>query len=941
MLRNETRYKQMLRISFLCILFFPLFLIAQPLYNLEGTVIEKSTKEPIIGAKIIVAGTNFRAMAGLDGSFRINNIPAGTHNVQITALTYQTKTESIEITSNTKLVFALDSESTELEEVQVFAGRTIDSEASARATEKNAMNVLNVISAKEIDVSPDITVANVVQRVSGVSLERNNNGDGQHAIVRGMDKRYNYTLVNGVKIPSPDPRNRYIPLDIFPADLLDRLEVTKALTPNMEGDAIGGVIDMVMKNAPNNFLLNVNIGTGYNQMFVNNYFRAFDRANTNRLSPHKINGSDYQATIDDFTRENIDFRDIRPVPNQVYSLALGNRFLNNKLGVLVAGSYQNTYRGAESIFMEAFVNQENNTPYYERVQVRQFSTQQIRSGVHSKIDYKPNQNHKLELYMAAINLNEFETRSRVDTILAIGRGQGPGTGRIEIRERSRQIYQGVYNATLTGEHRLLPSLKADWSLAYSLATNDDPDMAQVQWITAIIKDNQGNFIQDPIMYDTDYSRRWLNNTDEDYSAYGNLKYDFDVKGVKVDFLTGGMFRHKVRQSFFDQYLLRTMPIMQPWTGSIYDATWTLFNSIGTPTDPLNYSVTEDVLAAYGMFKVDFGKLHVLGGARYENTFFEWESKAPPTVDGRTGRIDYFDVLPSVHFKYMPDETQNIRASYFASLTRPSFFEVIPYEINEEDFRERGNPFLRRTKADNFDIRYEKYTNVLDKIMVGVFYKRIEDPIERSLFIQNQNVFLMSNNFGTATNYGFEFDFTKYIKSFGVRFFYTYTNSSITTDKIVRFRDENGNLTSRIEEQTRPLQGQSAHISNFSLLYKNQKLGTDAQLSTVYTGRRIIGVSPFLDNDIWQRAFVQMDFSFEQRIAPGIVVYTKINNLLNTPLLAEILLPNTFNAEQAPYWDASEATRIWEDYYFQTYLIGMKFNFHQYNKNRKNNQKPSK
>jgi outer membrane receptor for ferrienterochelin and colicin len=116
-----------------------------------------------------------------------------------------------------------------------------NTEASARATERNAMNVMNVISAREIEFSPDVTVANVVQRVSGVSLERSSSGDGQHAIVRGMDKRYNYTLVNGIKIPSPDPKNRYVPLDIFPSELLDRLEVTKALTPSMEGDAIGGL----------------------------------------------------------------------------------------------------------------------------------------------------------------------------------------------------------------------------------------------------------------------------------------------------------------------------------------------------------------------------------------------------------------------------------------------------------------------------------------------------------------------------------------------------------------------------------------------------------------------------------------------------------------------------------------------------------------------------
>lgn len=905
--------------------------------TVRGIVLEHESLEPMSGAKVMLVGAEYRAISGLDGSFRFKNVPHGEYTITVSFITYDIYQEVFNLSGEKDFKIQLIPESLEFDEVEIVGSRSIDSEASARASEKDAMNVINVISAKEIEVSPDITVANVVQRISGVSLERNSNGDGQNAIVRGMDKRYNYTLVNGIKIPSPDPRNRYVPLDIFPSDLLDRLEVTKALTPNMEGDAIGGVMDMKMKNAPSRFSLNANIGTGYNQMFINEPFRSFDRSTTAINSPRVTNGNDYQAVVEDFPLENIHFQEERPMPNQIYNLAVGNRFFNKKLGVLVAGSYQNTYRGANSLFMSTFINQDDNTPYFEIIQNRTFSVQQVRSGLHTKIDYKFNNNHRLDLYAAMVNLNEFETRTRVDTILLIGRGQGPGTGRIELRERSRQRYQKIYNTTLQGTHTFGKQLEADWSAVYSLATNDDPDMAELKWITAITKNSAGEFEQDPIMYDTDYKRRWLNNTDQDFAGYGNVKYSPKFVGLPLELSTGGMVRFKNRTSVFDEYLLRTSPLFQEWSGTPFDATWTLFNRMGTPTDPLNYDVLENVSAAYGMFKLDLNKLHIMGGVRLENTFFEWESQAPPQVDGRTGRISYMDVLPSIHFKYMPNEKQNIRASYFSSISRPSFFEVIPYQINEEDFRERGNPFLSRTKADNFDIRYERFSNVLDKIMLGVFYKRIEDPIERSLFIQNQAVFMQSNNFGTAQNMGFEFDFTKYIREFGVRFFYTYTNSEITTSKLVRFRDEDGNLSSREEDQTRPLQGQSAHISNLSFLYKNQKSGTDIQLSTVYTGRRIISVSPYKDNDIWQRAFVQMDLSIEQRITHGIVAYIKINNLLNSPMRADVLLENTFNPHQQEYMVHENGILVREDFYWQTYMVGLKFNLNQYELHKKKKQ----
>ena len=128
------------------------------------------------------------------------------------------------------------------------------------------MNVVNVMSAKAIELSPDITVANVIQRMSGVTIERNSSGEGQYAILRGMDKRYNYTLVNGVKIPSPDNKNRFVPLDIFPSEMLDRLEVTKSLTANLEGDGIGGAVNLVMKDAPSERQFTVNLSTGYNAM---------------------------------------------------------------------------------------------------------------------------------------------------------------------------------------------------------------------------------------------------------------------------------------------------------------------------------------------------------------------------------------------------------------------------------------------------------------------------------------------------------------------------------------------------------------------------------------------------------------------------------------------------------------------------------------------------
>jgi TonB-dependent receptor len=384
-----------------------------------------------------------------------------------------------------------------------------------------------------------------------------------------------------------------------------------------------------------------------------------------------------------------------------------------------------------------------------------------------------------------------------------------------------------------------------------------------------------------------------------------------------------MVRFKARDNRYDSYLLRASPSQQEWTRDVNNHTWTLFNPGGTPTDPLNYVSGEDVTAAYAQVRTQIGRLQMVTGARVEHTRFDWETNAPPTVDGRVGNIAYTDVLPSLHLKYAPSQRTNYRLAYFGSISRPSFFEVVPYQIIEEDFWERGNPNLRRTRANNVDARYEHYPSMRDQVMVGLFYKRIVDPIETALAIEGQRIYLQPNNFGTATNFGLEIDFTRYFRQFGIRGFYTYTNSSITTAKIFRFRDDAGSLTSREEQQTRPLQGQSPHIGNVSLLYKNAATGTDVQLAGSFTGRRIIGVSPYFENDIWQRDLVQMDLSVEQRVFGQARLYLKVNNLLDTPLRADILRPNTANPHQVPYEDVSETVKVREDFYGRTFLTGIK------------------
>ncbi len=905
--------------------------------QIKGSVIEKSSGEPLQGAvvKFIEKAQNGKAttvLSGLDGTYAIKSLKAGSYEVEVTYVGYVAVKQNVTISGgeNETLDFSLDREGAQLENV-VVVGKTDRSDYITSQIERRSDNVINAVSAKTIEISPDLSVANVSQRVSGVSLQRSSNGEGQYAIVRGMEKRYNYTLINGIKIPSPDNKNRYVPLDIFPSDLLERLEVTKSLTPNMEGDAIGGVVNMVMKDAPERFSVKGSAAIGYAQTFWDgNKFSSFNHKNSSTLSPRIKNGESYLATMSDFDVSPFKTKASAPPMATNFNLSMGGRVLNNKLGILVAGSYQNSYRYITSTSFTTETDRVDNSVSFAKIIGRNYSVQQNRGGAHLRLDYVMNPMNKLKLYVGNVTLAENQFRFHSDTGLVLGR-TGAGTGRVVNNRRTSRQIQNIFNVSLQGEHSISQEFSMNWSAVYSKATGNQPDRGNLVTSTGVIKDNSGRLVQQPEYLDNSTFRDWGRNKDEDKSGYLNFTYKSIIANTKVDWSFGGMYRDKNRNSDYDKYNIRPTPSPQLYNGDAAANTFSVFNPQGSSSDPLNYKAYEKVGAFYAMAKIETENLQVVAGARYENTDFNWVTSAPKTVEGAEGSIKYYDILPSVGIKYRLSMKQFLRLSYFSSISRPGFYEVTPHTFDDgiSDYPEQGNPYLKRTTAENFDLRYEYFPKGLDQVLVGLFFKRINNPIEYAIVERGANATYYSpDNFGTGSNYGIEFDMTKYFHSFGIKANYTFTQSSITTSKVRRFQKTEGGtstLTQEEVDQTRPLQGQSKHIGNLSLLYKNSKRGIDLQLAGVYTGARINTVSPFLDNDIWQKGFVQLDFSAEVRVIKEMAVFTKINNILNTPYELEIRQKVTqAKADVVPLQEAGKNAFVRKDIYGANYLLGVRF-----------------
>jgi len=912
-----------------------LFTITSQAADITGYALDKGTKEALIGATVYIKELKSGSTVGLDGSYHIKDVKAGSYNIVCSYIGYETVTKTVKISKyseSIKLNFELSESYHQLGEVVISGVMDQTTDEYARKSERNADYITNIMSAKTIQLMPDINVANLLRRFSGVAIERGPTGSASYAVIRGMDQRYNVTLVNGIKIPSPDNKYRYVPMNLFPSDLLDRLEVSKTLTPSMEGDATGGTMNMIMKDAPDHLSITANVGTGINTMAASRGFQTTDFRSIPNKSPEQIHGPNYVADpTKDFNYKNFDYKNTTPI-NQLYGFSVGNRIgKKKKLGLILATSYQNLNSPANSFFLNPNTQPNaGNVPTFDDIYLRQYSTKEIRRGAHLKGDYRIDKNNKLSFYQMYISETQDQIRHTTDTSTSIGRSI-VGTGNVYLQEWSRKQTQSIYNSTIQGEHSLLNGLKIDWSGVYSNAQNRVPNWSNYQTSHRQAYNLQGQ--QTTVEYERLYSTtiKWLSNDDTDLTGYLNLHKDVSLGSQKIQLSAGGLYRSRVRHNNYNEYKLttKTNSTGQPphWSGTL-TGDQLVFNSDqaakGATINPNTYTAYEKIAAAYFQFKMNVrGKLEIIAGPRVEFTNQSWKTVMPKSFVGRFGSVKYYDILPSINTKYRITDNQNLRLSYFKSLNRAGFFELIPYNILGDYYNEFGNYNLLHARIHNFDLRYEFFPKVMDKFLVGAFYKRIINPIETA-FVKTgtSSAGLQPQNFGTATNYGLEVSVVKYWGSFGISGNYTYTHSRITTPK--QFLQDNNEAI--MVQQSRPLQGQAPNIGNLSLLYKNQKNGLDFQLAGVYTGEMIKMVSLYYDLDYWQLPMLNLSASAEKKIGKHLTVYVKAQNLLNTPMRVVVHAQNTYQTgdnrmPDQPYGNKILTQRV---NYGRTFLAGIRF-----------------
>jgi TonB-dependent receptor len=855
------------------------------------------------GASVVIETINKGTTTDNFGYFTLTGIPEGTYELSVSYIGFNPgkKQVSVEPGRTTVVDFNLTA-GIVLSEVVVIG--QLQGQAKALNTQMNKANITNIISSDQVGRFPDANIGDALKRIPGINVQYDQ-GEARFGNIRGTAPQYNSVMINGERIPSAEAEDRTVQLDLVPADMIQAIEVNKAVTPDMDADAIGGSVNLITRSAPYDRRASLTLGSGYNILAG------------------------------------------KPIYNGAF--ILGDRFLNNKLGVIASASYHNHDLGSDNFEAEWDYMDEDNkdgSAFAEEIQIRQYYLQRIRQSYSLSLDYKINANHTLFATGIYNHRNDWENRYRTiykdieydedsDSWLGVMEKETKG-GTPDIKN-ARLEDQRMMNFTLGGDHQF-GKVKADWTASYSKASEERPNE---RYIVYEVED---------LIFTPDFSDKSapkINGvspaSSADFSSdyeFGEITEEFQLtedidKNFKLNFtiplleneyknsLKIGV-RYKGKEKMRDNRLFEYTPIDEDGfnattlnnledftkdnflvgdyaTGNQispeYLGELDLTNSSLFEEERLaeaeagNFNATENIIGGYVMLNQNIGEnLLLIAGVRIENTSQEYQGNQYDADEDEVTLTDkvsdsYLNILPGLHAKYNFNPTTILRAAWTNTLARPNYYALVPFrEINREDNEIAiGNPELTPTTSMNFDLMFEKYFRTIGIISAGVFYKDIKDFI----VIETREDYLFDGttwdtyeqpiNGGNGTIFGFEaaaqrqLDFLPGLwKGFGVYANYTYTTSSVTDFRIEGREDEELSLP-----------GTAKHTLNASISYDSKRFSfrTSLNYSTDFIDE--FGEEAFYDR-YYDKA-IHLDMNANYAITPKFRVYAEANNLLNTPL----------------------------------------------------------
>lgn len=940
----KTELKKLLLLIFLCFIGW----VSAQKKSVTGIVLDEN--QPLPGASIKIKGLSKNVVTDLDGKFTINDLPAGEYNLEIGYIGYENSIILAEVKpeENTDLGnIKLSQKHKNIDEVVVTATLK-NSEARALSLQKNAINITNVIASDGIGKLPDRNAAETVQRVQGVSIERDQ-GEGRFVSIRGLPPFWASTTINGNRLPTAEEEttSRATAFDFFPTELISYVHVNKSFTPDMEADGIGGGVNFITKTPPMKQELKITVGSGYN------------------------------AKSD----------------KGVYNLGLlyGGRTKDKKFGYLF-----NVAHFTRNWSTDNFEARRSGDEGVFRLELRDYQGVRKTTGINTAFEYVLSPKSTLYLKGMYGTLADDEThykhRIRFDKFSSAN-----NTARVELQNIHNLLITQLTSVSLGGVHQLNKG-KIDWDVSYydnRFKYGNIPDKQNNSYY--VIKYTQSgvgidpNYIADhgngPRAYwKADGGKLDYKDPDALFGFYSNPNFKMDASQMRFtdlefykvfidekdkivaafnhemnvsDRLTlkyGFKYRDKERTakfsdifynwnngtapllSEFGQYLT-TQPngpkYLSEMNAHIGNTFGPVLSTTGmnqfwyqnqgslkiNPADSesleynkalgRNFDVFEKHADAYGMgtYKVN-DKITVLGGIRLSNTntkvkgYNVIDDKLVPTENTK----NYLAVLPMLHVKYTLNDKTNLRFAATRTFSRPNFGDLTPggtYIEADNEFK-GGNPNLNPTYSINLDLMGEYYFSNVGILSGGVFYKSITDPVFQDSFIGSYNgnagvQFTAPNNGKAASLGGLELGMNRrfdFLPGF-LQYFGTQLNATFMTSKMEK---PSGRKVA--------LPYQAKELYNVQLFF--EKKGFNARLAYNYKGKYAVEYAEDDLNDTYYGKYSSLDFGGSYQFTKYLMLYADVNNILNKPLIYHFG-KNEDRPEQV-------------EYYGVRFNLGIKLNF---------------
>ncbi|NJK31057.1 MAG: hypothetical protein HC927_00845 [Deltaproteobacteria bacterium] len=784
----------------------------------EGTtgtitgVIANAKNEPLPGVYVRAKGTDYVARTGVDGRYELK-LPPGVHTLVIELDLYQGK----EIANVNVVANEAASQDVELipmagvqETYEVKDDLNLEAEGALQEARKQKTTVNDGIDATEISKSGGGKVSSVAVRIVGATVVK-----GRYLFVRGLGHRYGNTLLDGARVPSPEPELRTVPLDVFPSGALSAIDVQKTFSPDVPGDFTGGSTQFVTRDVPSEPLVKIEVGTGvnvntsYQPMLTSAGYTGYDffgLGNYPRAIPDSFpegqklgRGVFVPGTLTpQFTPEEIEAQGealdtrsrvmrARAPGNWKLGLTLGNGWQTNtaggKFGVLFAGGYNNKHQTNREIVRQYGENLGELQTTNPQVDFDSFKTTYTVSynGL-LKLSWDVDSNNRLSLTGFYAREAQDETRDMLGTALSVS-----GTDPVNYT-RQRYIVRGIAFTQLSGRHRIerAANMEIDYFASFSQARRDDPALREMVFVNP----NDAGWVLDTSK-GTSGDQIFLDLTDNNENGGLNLTFPFKQwKGleskVKIGtWLEGKQRTFSTRRYFFNRANGLDSAIPEG-RGDIINAD-TIGGGVSASaggTQPFvlfegtraqdNYEAYQQIIAGYALLELPFVNWFKLtGGARIESSVIQ---VTPIDIYAQPGdepnpalvpaRLVDLDVLPSASLIFSPQLPEkagdmNIRMTGTRTLARPEFRELAPFEFRDYvgGFDKQGNPLLTSTRIWNADLRVEWFPRKAEVVAISGFAKWFDDPIEEVVAarIPPKSSFA---NAKKAVNYGVEFEFRK-------------------------------------------------------------------------------------------------------------------------------------------------------------------------------------